>query len=211
MKQRDLKDWNDITFNEFLKLKEIAENTGLTEDMQMLEMVMLLFGDVPVSDLYKYVDKITNVISQPMPTGDTIESTVEVNGHKYTVTKDLSKITTSQFIDYSNYCKNKAELIDMLTCFIIPEGHKYDDGYDMLKVRKDFENLSVITVQKYCFFFRKAYLKSQKISLFSLIMQTLMLKGMPWKNKLKMASAQATLLTNMDYLTTYLQSSRKVD
>lgn len=198
MKER--RNWNDITYNEFLKLKEIAENKELTEDMQMLEMVLLLFGDVPLTQMWKCSQSVINIISQPMPSGDTIASILNVNGRKYTVTKDITKVTTSQFIDYSNYCKNSANLIDMLTCFIIPEGHKYDDGYDMEEVKKDLLDLSVITVQSYCFFFRKTWLKLQKTFLFSLIVETLTIKGMTWKNRIKMASAQAALLANMDYL-----------
>ena len=197
--------WKDITYRQFMRIKEITENETLNEEEQMLELVLLLFGDVPISEMHKYSVEVYKLLEEPFPEGDTTRKELEVHNRKYTVTTDLGKITTSQFIDYSNYVKAKADLVDILSCFIIPKGHKYDDGYDMDEVKEDIRDFSISTVQSYCFFFRKKWMKLQRLSLLYLMSETLKLKGMPMKNKLKMVWAQAALWKNMDYLTTSLR------
>lgn len=195
--------WKDVTYNQFMRLKEITET--VSEDLQMLEIVLLFYGDVPLTEMWKYTNEVNNLLLQPLPSGDTIENTLEINGHKYTVTKDLGKITTAQFLDYVNIVKEKGNLLDILSCFIIPKGYKYGDDYDIEKVKKDLGELPFPTVQSYCFFFRKKWMKLQKISLLYLMGETMKLKGMSWKNKWKMLKAQATLWINMDSLITSSQ------
>lgn len=194
--------WKDITYKQFEQLRNIAEDPNLTDDLRTMEMVLLLFGDQPLDEMWKYVKEINDLLLLPMPTGDTIDDVLKVNGREYVVTKDLGKITTSQFIDYTNYCKDGGNMIGMLSCFLIPKGHKYDDGYDMERAKSDIGDLSIVTVNNYCFFFRKKWLSSQKASLLYLMVETLKLKGMPLKNKMRMVWAQARLWRSMDYLTT---------
>lgn len=210
-KEKHYKTWNDITYKQFKRLQEIVEDKESTEELQLLDMVLYLYGNKPMEDLWKYVQEVNQLIGQPMPNKDTIPSTVKVNGREYTMTREIENISTAQFIDYVSYCKNGNDLIGMLSCFIIPKGHKYGDGYDMEEVKNDIADLSVVDVQSYCFFFRKKWLKQQRISLLYLMTETLKLKGMPMKQKMKMLWGQATLYQNMDYLITSLRSSKNQD
>lgn len=203
-----MKHWKDVTYKEFKKIQEITENTELTENEQLMELVLALYGDIPLSELSIYTQYIYDLMREPLPDGDKIDKTVEVNGRKYEVVRDIEKIITSQFLDYTSYVKNKADMPSILSCFFIPAGHTYNDGYDMEEVKNDIADMPIGTVQSYCFFFRKKCLKSERTFLLSLMVETLSLKGMSWKNRMRMALAQATLWANMVSLTSSSRSSK---
>ena len=50
--------------------------------------------------------------------------------------------SVAQYTDLTNYLKDgKASLIDLLAVVVIPDGHLYQDGYDMRQVRSDVGDL----------------------------------------------------------------------
>ena len=66
-----------------------------------------------------------------------------VNGKVYNVDISPQNFTAGQYVDLDNYIKAGAPLSDMLSAVIIPEGHLYNDGYDMAAVKADINNLPV--------------------------------------------------------------------
>ena len=87
-----------------------------------------------------------------------------INGHKYRVCKDLKQITTGQYIDYQSYLKMEEKNYEyILSCFIIPEGKQYNDGYDIMTVINDVLELDIVTVLDICFFFLNLYLTSTRV------------------------------------------------
>ena len=66
---------------------------------------------------------------------------------------DLTKVTVAQFIDYQNYIKETPVKFEkVLSVFIIPEGHTYNDGYDLQQAQQDMLELPFVVVQKVAFF-----------------------------------------------------------
>lgn len=46
-------------------------------------------------------------------------------------TLKVEKMTTAQYIDYQAICRQTNEMLcEFLAVFLVPEGHKYNDGYD---------------------------------------------------------------------------------
>ena len=61
-------------------------------------------------------------------------------------------MSTAQFIDYQNYIKNN-RIEEILSCFFVPAGHSYNDGYDIEKVKKDLLSLKITDAYALAFFF----------------------------------------------------------
>lgn len=95
-----------------------------------------------------------------------------INGHKYAISKDLSKVTTAQYIDFQNYLKMENNVQYVLSCFLIPEGKKYGQGYNVDDVINDIMDLDIIDALTVCFFFINLYLTSIKVILHSLESKT---------------------------------------
>lgn len=71
---------------------------------------------------------------------------------------DLEKITAAQFIDFQAFSPDAdSKLVEILSCFLIPEGCAYNEGYDIRAVqqaiREDFTVKDAIDVST--FFFAK--------------------------------------------------------
>ena len=109
---------------------------------------------------------------------------VTLNGRKYNVTYDLNKMSVAQYIDFQQAWRIQdatEKLVPVLSCFLVPDGHKYGDGYYIEEVRNDIENYLPITqANSICFFFLKKLLSSMKSSL---ICSRMVLKATKWTTK----------------------------
>lgn len=152
------KDWQDITLGLFLKIRDIIE---VKDEYVVLNLLDLIYGidsaSLPITEFSKYKDAL-EFLNKDVPVVN-LKEKYEINGTVYNSGYNLSEISAAQFIDYQNYTKeNRFE--DYLSVFFIPEGHKYNDGYDMNKVKKDLLDLDFPTVKSICFFFT---MQSQKL------------------------------------------------
>ena len=60
-------------------------------------------------------------------------------------TTDIRKMTTAQYIDFQNFSKEgEKKLIEVLSCFLIPKGKKYNEDYDILEVQKSLRDYLTI-------------------------------------------------------------------
>ena len=50
-----------------------------------------------------------------------------------------------------------------MSVFIIPKGHKYNDGYDMLQVIDDIKSIPIPIVNSLSFFFSRQFKESMRI------------------------------------------------
>lgn len=59
------------------------------------------------------------------------EKKVEIGGRKYDVYTDMNKFTYAQFLDYQQTSKAKDDRASILATILVPEGYKYNEGYDL--------------------------------------------------------------------------------
>jgi hypothetical protein len=87
---------------------------------------------------------------------------VTVNGREYHFEGLLGRISTAQYIDFQNYLK--AEDTDKCySVFMVPKGHKYNDGYDMMQVFEDIEEVPIPVLISASFFFNRQFTTFIKI------------------------------------------------
>ena len=84
---------------------------------------------------------------------------------------DIRKITTAQYIDFQTFSKEKEKrMVEMLSCFLVPRGMDYNEGYDVLEVHEAIRNeLSVAELLALVAFFFGRFLKSTRNTLTSSI------------------------------------------
>ena len=93
-----------------------------------------------------------------------MKGSYELDGTKYRVyTKEM---TTAQYIDFKQMVDTYAEnLPRFLTIFIIPDGHKYGDGYDLEKAAQDIGKMPITDARAVADFFLTACELSTEIFL----------------------------------------------
>lgn len=145
------KDWNTISLKQFYLIQELLEEPDEYTTFNILDLLYDIdSANMPLTEFAKY-SKVLDFLNTEVPTVNLKDQYV-LNGTTYNSGFNLTTVSAAQFIDYQNYIKeNKWE--DYLSVFFIPEGHKYNDGYDMSKVKNDILELDFPTVKSICFFF----------------------------------------------------------
>lgn len=151
--------WYDITLEQYLKLAETVNIEDKTE--QALAICELIFGgDLTLQEFnekMKELEFLNTEIPNPTP-----PKTLNINGRKYFTDCLLGNIKTSQYIDFMNYLKTN-NIVGILSVFLIPEGHTYNDGYDLLRVMNDAKELQVPVAMGISFFFKRQLNKFTEI------------------------------------------------
>lgn len=147
-----MKNWNDITIEKFEEIRNILE---VEDEYTVLNLIDCVYGidsgDLKVTEMPKYDIRF---ISQPIPECE-VPKKMTLNGREYDVDCNLTKITAAQYVDFTNMTsKNGYKYNEVLSVFVFPAGHKYNDGYDMNQVFEDLKQLKItdaISMSKFFF------------------------------------------------------------
>lgn len=156
--------WLTITLGQYMELMELIKSseelkeTKLTDMDIMFEIVRCLYGD-EAEDLT--LPEYTKLLASLSFLGESIpkisvKKFYELGGKKYICNMDLSKVIGNQYIDYMNYVrqeKGNENLSKLVSVFLIPEGCKYNEGYDINEVINLIEDeMKIIDVNAIAFF-----------------------------------------------------------
>ena len=153
------KSWDAITWNEYEQIEQII-SSDIPSDYKAVHLISVLTGlsvedieHLPVKEIQKFLPALEFLNTEPETHKHQFEYTV--NGRKYKFRGKLDEITTAQYIDYRTYMQEEnKDVIKLMSCFLIPEGHEYNDGYDMEQVQSDIGDMCWLDVRAASFFFR---------------------------------------------------------
>ena len=142
MNTKHMLTWANITYRQLLDIREAANIED--ENERVFAIMEAIFGesvlDLPLKDFNEKCKEL-QFLQKEIP-NDLHVKDIKVNGREYYFDGLLGKITTAQYIDFQNYQKNNDEQ-KSFSVFIIPKGHKYNDGYDMEQVFNDILDIPV--------------------------------------------------------------------
>lgn len=150
------------TYNELpLKVFNKMLNLNIADEVNYEIELLSLLADVQIDDIlnltltqYQHIRQQAEFITGFPRENNIAPDNLVINEHKYYLCKNLKQITAAQYIDYNNYLKMENRKYEyLLSCFIIPEGKKYNEGYDIDKVIDDILDLDMVSVVNICFFF----------------------------------------------------------
>lgn len=151
-KIQNAKTWNDITLAQFKAIKDVLSEEQ--DDYTAFNLLDIVYGidsaNMNISELSKFSIEF---LKQNIPNVKLKDKYV-LNGTTYCSNFNLTEVKTGQFVDYQNYVKQGAELEKLLSVFFTPEGHTYNDGYDIKKLQEDLLSLDIATVYSAAFFFK---------------------------------------------------------
>lgn len=148
--------WNNITYRQLLDIREAANIED--ENERVYAITEAVFGESVLDlDLKNFAMKCKEIefLQKEIP-NDLHVKDIKVNGREYYFDGLLGNITTAQYIDFQNYQKNDDEY-KAFSVFIIPKGHKYNDGYDMGQVFNDILDIPVPVLFSASFFFSRQF------------------------------------------------------
>jgi len=146
------RDWSNITLKDFYEIQDII---AVQDDYTIYNLLDYLYDvdsiNLPISEVRKYSLSFLN---------ENIDNISIDTFHdkKYDFDLNLTNISVAQFVDYQNYIKETPIRYEkILSCFVIPKGHEYNDGYDIKEVQEDILNWQFAIVKKIGFFFSKQF------------------------------------------------------
>lgn len=165
--------WLTITLGQYMELIELIKSSEnlkeskITDIDIMFEIVRCLYGEEAEElTLPEYSKLLVSLsfLGESIP-NISVKKFYELGGKKYKCNMDLSKVTGNQYIDYMNYVrqeKGNENLSKLVSVFLIPEGCKYNEGYDINEVINLIEDeMKIIDVNAIAFFlpnFLNAYM-----------------------------------------------------
>ena len=159
MKIKIKKSWDSITWREYEQLEQIM-SSDIPSDYKAVHLVALLTGldvetieNLPIAEFQKFLPALEFLQTEPETHKHQFEYTV--NGREYAFRGKLDEITTAQYIDYRAYMQEEnKDVVKLMSVFMIPKGHDYNDGYDMEQVQSDIGDMCWLDVRAASFFFR---------------------------------------------------------
>lgn len=158
-------------------LDALAIAKDYDEEERNLHLLALLSGTTydavlarPFVEVGKDMKRLAFLAKEPA-IGKTRKS-YRVGAFNLVPTLDFRKITTAQYVDFQELTKETSEdghVVEVLSCFLIPEGHGYCDGYEPADVQAAIKgNLDVVSaVSLYAFFFGRSLASTDHLLTFS--------------------------------------------
>ncbi len=126
-----------------------------------------------------------------------------INGKKYNVLLNMNNMSTAQYIDFKQLAEDCEKHMGLfLTVFMVPDGHKYNDGYNVEFVANEItQHFNVEDALSLSAFFFRWYVKSiQQTLLYSetiLTTQRLLTRDKKLKKELKEMESQVKALREL--------------
>lgn len=167
--------WDEMSVGDYEELLEIC-NEPEAEDVE-IGIVGLLCGveekdilALPINE-YKELRKQAQFVAHTPDVRPTCPKAITLGETKYRISRDTSKLSVGQYIDFQQYSKiefNKA-MVDIISCFLVPEGCDYGEGYDTETVKADIRDYMSLPMafNISAFFFDRLLLLTKATLLFS--------------------------------------------
>ena len=164
------RDWTNITLKDWYNIQDIL---SVQDDYTTFNLLDYLYNinssDMSLSEVSKYSNSLSFLNDAADFENFVCEDEYTINGTTYVGFVDITKVSVAQFIDYQNYIKEQPVKFEkVMSIFIVPKGHTYNDGYDMKSVQNDLLELPFRVCQKVAFFLVKQLQTFVQITLYYL-------------------------------------------
>ena len=150
--------YNDMPLGLFLRIDAILRERAGDEVGTQVGIIALLTGktedevlNLPLADYSALAGKTAFLTNHCEPR-EIDTAAPGWNGLEPTL--DFTKITTAQYIDFQTFAKDwPATSVELLSCFLIPEGKTYNNGYDIAEVQGRIREMPFPLALGYAAFF----------------------------------------------------------
>ena len=165
--------YRDLPIGLYLEICDIDRREDLEDINKQVSIISVLTGmaeediyNLPLEE-YRQLAAKSQYLRHPYE-GEVLTAKNYIVG-KFTLVpiEDYRKITTAQYIDFQTFAKDaERNIVEILSCMLIPKGKKYNQDYDVIEVQNALrEHLCVADALSLLAFFFVQYRQSIKDSL----------------------------------------------
>lgn len=162
--------YRDLPIGKYLDILELSKDESVDALEQQVKTISILTGltedevlALPITK-YKELAGKTKFLEKQYDGNLRVAKSYGLAGMELIPVKDISKISTAQYVDFQTFTKEGDKyIVESLSTLLIPKGKKYNEGYEIADVHKAIrENLSVADVLSLSAFFLTLLVKSIK-------------------------------------------------
>ena len=201
--------WQEMKIKHLIQLREIGLLHKGDDEKNM--MVGALLAGIDYEKLLnmrldatkEIMDNTSFLLEKPKPSK--ARNKYIINGKDYHLLKNVDDLTVAQYIDFQQLYNDgfEAHPREMLSIFLVPKGHKYNDGYDKQEVIEDMGELGVEEALGIVDFFMKRCAKSTKRMMAYSLATIKVLKILHPKEKERLKATELELNLIQEYLCEY--------
>lgn len=164
-KEKNPFDWENITIEKYYEIKDILDDEtddDITKNVKMVAVITDKDEDevwsMDMAEAGEYISRLQFLNKFELP--DNPNMKFNLPGYQLKVMKDVSRISVAQYVDFQNFVKLplREGMEKILSIFLIPEGCKYNEGYDIIDLQKVIrENISFRVAEGLLSFFIEKY------------------------------------------------------
>ena len=188
-------DYSNLPIGKYYEILDICNNDLSKIEKDLAVIAVLL--DVTEDEVYKLkpeevyeLQQQLKFLSKPAKDAKKKFKKLKIADKTYKIVSKLDELNIGQYVDFQfNWNKDYlTNLPQILSIFLIPEGCKYNEGYDIVEVQQAIkDNLSIEAALNIAFFLRR---KSVDLIKSRLLYCRLMLMMTKWRMKDKKLKAQ---------------------
>ena len=153
--------FNKLCLGKYLEIQAISQDESLEEIDKQVQILSVLTGvseeeilHLPITQYKELVIK-SQFLSPENIGSHPVARKYIVGGFELIPVKDFRKLETCQYIDFQTYAPDIDKyIVEFLSVILVPKGHRYNEGYDILEVQKAIrEEMSVSDGVSICAFF----------------------------------------------------------
>lgn len=195
--------FNELPIGKYLEILSISKDENLEELDKQIKIISILNDltedeilDLPLPD-YKDMVIASRFLAEIPKDIKVSADEIHVGDWHLIATKDLTKLTTSQYVDFQTFSKDPEKyFVEILSCFLVPKGFKYCKDYSVAELQETLRwNLSVIDALALSAFFL-TQLKDLILNSQSSLKE--MIKDLPKEQREKIMSSLRSLERNGD-------------
>ena len=185
--------YEDLTVAAFLELDAVIRSDADEIDKQVA--IVALLNDtteeavlsLPLAE-YTHIAGQTAFLTQPCTPQEPDGKPLTLGDLVLIPVTDFTKVNTAQYVDFQTFSRDfPATLPELLSIFLVPEGHAYGEGYDVARVQDAVRAMSWPAALGWSAFLFDSYLTS--------IADTLSSLGSDPRTRKKAEELRATLET----------------
>ena len=143
--------YNRLTLGQYMEIQEISRNESLEDIDKQVQIISILTGvaedeilHLPIPE-YKELVARSAFLNPENITYHPIAKKYILGGWELIPVRDFRKLETCQYIDFQSYAPDMDKyLVEFLSVILVPKGHRYNEGYDILELQKAIrEEMSV--------------------------------------------------------------------
>ena len=164
-----INDWKQVTLDKYKQITAICD--GVPDDYEATVKLVAILNDDTPENVWNYpmrkMNELTNQLTflREFPELKARKyKQLNIGGWRLAADTKLKDFTVAQYLDFQSVWQaEEKDLARLIAIFYLPEGKKYNDGYDVAQLISEIEqNIDVVTANEIAFFLCRRWLRSTR-------------------------------------------------